>query len=222
MIRNAALGAAFLAAAEDSPITMRHAVLAVKREFQKLGRLRTEAEFDRYFDLVNRGTPMLHLLDESLEAFLRAVVPLPARDVDVAFDAPDGDWSAALSSRPTVNLYLWDVRPNLAERECGEMIVEEPDGRRLPPRPAAPGRLPLPGDRLDQRGPRRALAARRRAGRAAAAPGDRRPSTCSGAVRHASARCPRCGCAAATAARTRTSGRRWAASSSRAWTWSSR
>ncbi|MCA2218202.1 ATP-binding protein [Jidongwangia harbinensis] len=55
IISNAALGAAFLAAAEDSPITMRHAVLSVKREFQKLGRLRTEKEFERYFDLVNRG-----------------------------------------------------------------------------------------------------------------------------------------------------------------------
>jgi hypothetical protein len=74
---------------------------------------------------------MLHLLDESLETFLRAVVPLPARDVDVAFDAPDGEWSAALSSRPTVDLYLWDIRPNLAERDFGEMIVEETDGRRF-------------------------------------------------------------------------------------------
>ena len=56
VISNAALGAAFLAASEDSPITMRHAVLSVKREFQKLGRLRTEKEFERYFDLVNRDT----------------------------------------------------------------------------------------------------------------------------------------------------------------------
>jgi len=47
------------------------------------------------------------------------VVPLPARDVDVAFDAPDGDWSAALCTKPTVDLYLWDIRPNLAEREYG-------------------------------------------------------------------------------------------------------
>ena len=73
---------------------------------------------------------MLHLLDETLEAFLRDVVPLPARDVDIAFDAPDGEWSAALSTRPTVDLYLWDIRPNLAEREYGEVIIEEPDGRR--------------------------------------------------------------------------------------------
>jgi hypothetical protein len=72
---------------------------------------------------------MLHLLDETLENFLRTVVPLPARDVDIAFDAPDGEWSAALSTRPTVDLYLWDIRPNLAEREFGEMVLED-DGRR--------------------------------------------------------------------------------------------
>ena len=74
---------------------------------------------------------MLHLLDETLEAFLRAVVPLPAREVDIAFDAPDGEWSAALSSRPTVDLYLWDIRPNLSERDFGEVLVEESDGRRF-------------------------------------------------------------------------------------------
>jgi uncharacterized protein DUF4255 len=74
---------------------------------------------------------MLHLLDESLEAFLRAVVPLPARDVDIAFAAPDGEWSAALSSRPTIDLYLWDIRPNLTDRDYGEVIVEEADGRRV-------------------------------------------------------------------------------------------
>jgi hypothetical protein len=54
IISNASLGAAFLAADEGTPIEMRHVALALKREFQKLGRLRTEAEFDRYFDLVNR------------------------------------------------------------------------------------------------------------------------------------------------------------------------
>jgi DNA polymerase III delta prime subunit len=54
IIHNAALAAAFLAAEDEAAIGMRHVVLALKREFQKLGRLRTEAEFDRYFDLVNR------------------------------------------------------------------------------------------------------------------------------------------------------------------------
>ncbi len=54
-IHNAALGAAFLAADEGGPITMERVALALKREFQKLGRLRTETEFERYFDLVNGG-----------------------------------------------------------------------------------------------------------------------------------------------------------------------
>ena len=54
VIHNAALGAAFLAADDGQIITMDHVALALKREFQKLGRLRTEAEFARYYDLVNR------------------------------------------------------------------------------------------------------------------------------------------------------------------------
>jgi SpoVK/Ycf46/Vps4 family AAA+-type ATPase len=54
VIHNAALGAAFLAADERAPISMRHAVIAMKREFQKMGRLRTEAEFGSYYELVNR------------------------------------------------------------------------------------------------------------------------------------------------------------------------
>jgi hypothetical protein len=73
---------------------------------------------------------MLHQLDESIEAFLRAAVPLPARDIDVAFEAPDGEWAVGIS-RPTVNLYLWDVRLNLTEREYGEQLIEDRDGKKF-------------------------------------------------------------------------------------------
>jgi hypothetical protein len=73
---------------------------------------------------------MLHLLDETLEAYLRAEVPLPQRAVDVVFEAPDGTWAAGVS-RPTVNLYLWDIRPNLSEREFGEDLIERDDGKRF-------------------------------------------------------------------------------------------
>jgi hypothetical protein len=73
---------------------------------------------------------MLHLLDESLEAYLRATVPLSPRSVDIVFDAPDGDWAAGVS-RPTVNLYLWDVRPNLQERQWGEELIPQPNGTRI-------------------------------------------------------------------------------------------
>jgi hypothetical protein len=53
IIRNAALGAAFLAADVDASVTMERVALSLKREFQKLGRLRTESEFGHYFALVN-------------------------------------------------------------------------------------------------------------------------------------------------------------------------
>jgi hypothetical protein len=53
IIRNASLGAAFLAAKDGGPITMERIAFALKREFQKMGRLRTETEFERYFELVN-------------------------------------------------------------------------------------------------------------------------------------------------------------------------
>jgi len=78
---------------------------------------------------------MLHLLDETLEAFLRAEVPLPARQVDVSFDAPDSEWGAAVT-KPTVSLFLWEVRLNTSERESGMEFVEE-DGVRAwrPPKP---------------------------------------------------------------------------------------
>jgi hypothetical protein len=74
---------------------------------------------------------MLHLLDETLEAFLRAELGDVMRGVDVAFDAPDAEWAAARPSRPVVNLYLWDIRPNLSERDFGETIIEDGDGKKF-------------------------------------------------------------------------------------------
>jgi SpoVK/Ycf46/Vps4 family AAA+-type ATPase len=53
VIANAARTAAFLAAAPGGPITMDHVMLGLKREFQKLGRMRTEAEFGQYYELVS-------------------------------------------------------------------------------------------------------------------------------------------------------------------------
>ena len=52
-IKGAALHAAFLAAEANEPITMETLMLALKREFQKLGRLRTQNEFAQYTKLVN-------------------------------------------------------------------------------------------------------------------------------------------------------------------------
>ena len=53
VIHQAALGAAFRAAEHGRAITMDDVALSLKREYQKLGRLRTASEFDRYLSLVN-------------------------------------------------------------------------------------------------------------------------------------------------------------------------
>lgn len=51
-IRNIALSAAFLAAANGQVVTMAHLIQATRREFQKVGRLITNSDFEQYFDLV--------------------------------------------------------------------------------------------------------------------------------------------------------------------------
>ena len=51
-IRNIILTGAFLAADEGQPIAMRHLVCGASYEFQKMGRLIVEADFERYFHLV--------------------------------------------------------------------------------------------------------------------------------------------------------------------------
>ena len=52
---------------------------------------------------------MLAAVDEGLESFLRAVTPLSAVDIDLAFETPDDEWGAKLT-RPTVSVHLWDIR----------------------------------------------------------------------------------------------------------------
>jgi ATP-dependent 26S proteasome regulatory subunit len=53
-IRNIALTAAFFAAEESSDIEMRHIILAVKREMQKMGKLCVKGDFGRYYELIER------------------------------------------------------------------------------------------------------------------------------------------------------------------------
>ena len=103
---------------------------------------------------------MLDLIDQTLEAFFRATVPLSAQDVDVSFEAPDREWSAKLN-RPTVNLFLWDIRRSTDRARTGVEELER-DGRLV-------RRLALPRvelrylvDGLD-RGPRRRAGPARRA-----------------------------------------------------------
>lgn len=61
-IRNIALAAAFLAAAESTPLTMSTLIRSSAREYRKLGRLTVEAEFGPYHSLLaNPGGNHAHL-----------------------------------------------------------------------------------------------------------------------------------------------------------------
>ncbi|GAB4324320.1 MAG: ATP-binding protein [Dehalococcoidia bacterium] len=51
-IRNIVLAGAFLAAADGEPLGMAHLIRATRREFQKLGRMATEADFGAYTRLL--------------------------------------------------------------------------------------------------------------------------------------------------------------------------
>jgi SpoVK/Ycf46/Vps4 family AAA+-type ATPase len=54
-IRNIALTAAFLAAEDGAPIGMGHLARATRREYQKLGKLVAESDFEHYYPLLREG-----------------------------------------------------------------------------------------------------------------------------------------------------------------------
>jgi len=67
---------------------------------------------------------------------LRRAVPLPAAVVDVSFAAPDRAWGAGVT-RPTVNVFLWDIRRNLALSTTG-LGQHYSDGHQVLRRPTDP------------------------------------------------------------------------------------
>jgi len=54
-IKNIALAAAFYGVDDGQVVNMEHLILATKREFQKMGKLCVKADFERYYDLVQRN-----------------------------------------------------------------------------------------------------------------------------------------------------------------------
>ena len=81
---------------------------------------------------------MIHELDEVLRQLLINEIPIKSSEVDIVFDQPTREWAARLS-RPTLNVFLHDIRENLKLRHSQQWIVEQnPDGtatqRRTPVR----------------------------------------------------------------------------------------
>jgi hypothetical protein len=79
---------------------------------------------------------MIQLVDQAMEQFLRAAVPLSEHAIDISFDAPDRTWGASIT-RPTVNLFLWDVKKDGRFAQSG--IIESLDeSGRVRRRPSGP------------------------------------------------------------------------------------
>jgi hypothetical protein len=62
---------------------------------------------------------MFEDLDETLRKLLIREIPIKHGEVDIAFDQPKREWSAKLS-RPTINLFLHDLRENVKLRQQGQ------------------------------------------------------------------------------------------------------
>ena len=68
---------------------------------------------------------MINEVDETLRAIVKAQV-VDGADVDVVFDAPTREW-ASRRNKPTLDLYLYDIREDLRRREVG--VIERRNER---------------------------------------------------------------------------------------------
>ena len=84
---------------------------------------------------------MIQDLDDTLKALLVREARLEPGEVDIKFDMPSPDWSGRLS-RPTVNLYLYDVRENL-ELRSNDLYLTRNEERTAGTQRRAPTRVDL-------------------------------------------------------------------------------
>jgi hypothetical protein len=71
---------------------------------------------------------MINELDKVLHKLLTHALPIRNGEVDIAFDQPKREWSARLS-RPTLNLFLHDIRENKTLRQHDWEIMHNGNGR---------------------------------------------------------------------------------------------
>jgi len=70
---------------------------------------------------------MLADLDETIRQILIKELPVKNGEIDIKFEQPKREWSARLS-KPTVNLYLYDVRENNVLRQHQWENIREENG----------------------------------------------------------------------------------------------
>lgn len=59
---------------------------------------------------------MIADLDETIRQLLISEIPIKNGEIDIAFEQPKREWSARLN-RPTINLFLYDLRENINLRQ---------------------------------------------------------------------------------------------------------
>ncbi len=69
---------------------------------------------------------MLHELDTALRSLVERELGEDA-DVEVDFDAPTKDW-ATHRNRPTIDIYLYDIRQDLTRSQFGQLEERDADG----------------------------------------------------------------------------------------------
>lgn len=84
----------------------------------------------------NRGFAVLHQLDIALENMIRRRLGYDRGSLDIAFETPDTDFRSTVT-KPTLNLFLWDIRRSADEAHAGRerVIVDRQEvWRQRPPR----------------------------------------------------------------------------------------
>ncbi len=67
---------------------------------------------------------MIQELDKTLEKLMYDKGRLNRNDVDISFEQPNGDWSSRIS-RPTLNIWCFDIQENLKMRTMAPRMVPE-------------------------------------------------------------------------------------------------
>jgi hypothetical protein len=70
---------------------------------------------------------MISDLDDTIKNLLVTKGAFKASQVDIKFEAPDREWSASIS-KPTINIYLYDIRENHQLRGTDWIITKDTNG----------------------------------------------------------------------------------------------
>jgi hypothetical protein len=83
---------------------------------------------------------MISVLDEAIKQLLIKKGAIDPAEVDISFETPNREWSASIS-KPTVNVYLYDMRENHELRSTDWVVEKDQNG--MATRKKTPNRIDL-------------------------------------------------------------------------------